>query len=516
MWKRLAGLAAVLALAVRILTGPRTVDDAFITFRYARNLLTGAGFVYNPGEQVLGTTTPLYTLLLAIIGLVTGRQDAPFPELAIAVNAVADAITVLLLFDLGRRLGASYAGLGAALVWAIAPFSVTFASGGLETSVFVLLLTGTANAYVRKNYPTAALAGGLALLTRPEALILLGPLAVDRLAVARRGGDDSVRWVEVLLFGIPLITWVIFSTSYFGSPLPHSISAKSLAYRLPPEAALVRLLQHYATPFLGHLTFGIVWIGFGLLIYPTLFLIGARHSLRESSGSWPILLFPWLYLAAFAMANPLIFRWYLTPPLPFYILTILVGLQKVAEQIQVRLDSGATDSGFRLRQLTQQAALVFLIVVAPVILSLRDWTLHPDHGLDRPAPKMAWYKLELQYREAAETLRPYLTSKTTLAASDVGVLGYYTTARILDTVGLNSPEALKYYPIDPRLYVINLATSPELIIDVRPEYLVLLEVYGREGLFKDERFWDSYSLMQTIESDVYGSDGMLVFSQTGS
>ncbi len=64
--------------------------------------------------------------------------------------------------------------------------------------------------------------------------------------------------------------------------------------------------------------------------------------------------------------------------------------------------------------------------------------------------------------------------------------------------------------------MINLATSPELIIDVRPEYLVLLEVYGREGLFKDERFWDSYSLMQTIESDVYGSDGMLVFSQTGS
>ena len=33
-------------------------DDAYITYRYARNLADGAGFVYNPGERVLGTTPP--------------------------------------------------------------------------------------------------------------------------------------------------------------------------------------------------------------------------------------------------------------------------------------------------------------------------------------------------------------------------------------------------------------------------------------------------------------------------
>ena len=41
-------------------------DDAFITFRYARNLALGHGFVYNPGEWVLGTTAPAFGLLLAI------------------------------------------------------------------------------------------------------------------------------------------------------------------------------------------------------------------------------------------------------------------------------------------------------------------------------------------------------------------------------------------------------------------------------------------------------------------
>ena len=42
---------AALALAARALPGPRTIDDAFITFRYSRNIVEGEGFVYNPGVR---------------------------------------------------------------------------------------------------------------------------------------------------------------------------------------------------------------------------------------------------------------------------------------------------------------------------------------------------------------------------------------------------------------------------------------------------------------------------------
>ncbi len=66
-------------------------DDAFITFRYSRNIIEGQGFVYNPGSRVLGTTTPLFTLLMAALGVVTGGQD--FQWYAIAVSALADAGT---------------------------------------------------------------------------------------------------------------------------------------------------------------------------------------------------------------------------------------------------------------------------------------------------------------------------------------------------------------------------------------------------------------------------------------
>src|SRR2546426_10764456 len=54
-----------------------TLEDAFITFRYAENLVLGNGFVYNVGERVLGTTTPLLGLLLALLGAIFGPARIP-------------------------------------------------------------------------------------------------------------------------------------------------------------------------------------------------------------------------------------------------------------------------------------------------------------------------------------------------------------------------------------------------------------------------------------------------------
>ncbi len=146
----------LLAVTAHILPGPRTIDDAYITFRYARNILAGSGFVFNPGEHVLGTTTPLYTILLTVIGLFTGGERAPFPYIALFVNALAAAGACMILIKLGRRLGSPPAGLAAALAWAIAPYSVTFAIGGLETSLYVFLLLATIYAFiVRRKFLTA-------------------------------------------------------------------------------------------------------------------------------------------------------------------------------------------------------------------------------------------------------------------------------------------------------------------------------------------------------------------------
>lgn len=523
----LTALIVLIALAARLVPGPRTIDDAYITFRYARNLLAGEGFVYNPGQPVQGTTTPLYTFVMAGIGLLTGGTQANFPLNALVLNALADAATCCLLVQLGKRAGAPWPGLAAALAWAVAPFSVTFAIGGLETSVYVLLLTGLALAYAEQRRALTGLLGALAILTRPDALILVGPLILDRLVRAVRRTDEALTARELLAFLVPTLGWAAFATLTFGSPIPHSVQAKTGAYLLPANDALIRLIQHYATPFLEQNLLGsALAVGLGLVLYPFLYILGARRLYRREPRLLGWLLYPALYFLTFALPNPLIFRWYLTPPLPVYYLAILAGVEmlvagKTRYPVSDMRDSGASPNPAAKpnTELTNPSVpksrtriiLLGILLILPTLLLLTEWRLHPDHGLDRPAPEMAWYKLELLYRQAADFVAPRMAPGDILAAGDVGVLGYYTPARILDTVGLNSPETLAYYPLDPKYYVINYAVAPELILDRQPDWIVILEVYGRLGLLPDPRFRAQYELAMKIPTDIYGSDGMLVF-----
>ena len=54
---------------------------------------------------------------------------------------------------------------------------------------------------------------------------------------------------------------------------------------------------------------------------------------------------------------------------------------------------------------------------------------------------------------------------------------------------------------------------PILILDYQPDMVILLEVYGRKGLFRDERFLSSYQLVDTLETDLYGSRGLLIYER---
>ena len=506
-WLLLAGLIFT-ALTLRLVVGPRTIDDAYITFRYARNLAEGLGFVYNQGQQVLGTTTPLYTALMSLTWLL-GLHD--LPAVSLAVNALADAGTTGLLYWLGLRLGRSrIVALGAAVAWAVSPMSVTFSVGGMETSVVILLLVGSFAAYIAGRSRLSAAAMALAVLTRPDALIAAGLLFADmglRPLLERDGGPLVVRlrrlpWTEAAIFAAFLIPWVVFASIYFGSPLPQSVQAKVHAYQLGKFSALIRLLQHLSTPFFEHEILGRLWPAVGVPLYLVLYLVGGLRQVRRVDRSLPHVVYPLAYVLVFSVANPLIFRWYLAPPLPFYFLGILVGLGAVL-----------TDLAQRIGRERMGAWAVGLVTVLLLLSSLNAYTLHPDHGPDRPAPEMAWFKLELLYQRAAEWVRPRLEAGDLVAAGDIGAVGWFTGARILDTVGLISPEALPYYPLNPSLLVINYAMAPDLIRDFQPEYIITLEVYVRESLLPAPWFEAEYILLEKLDADIYGSDGMLIFGR---
>jgi hypothetical protein len=490
-------LIVLAAVAARAIPGPRTIDDAYITYRYAQNLLQGQGLVFNPGERVLGTTTPAYAIVLAGAGLLAGGAQANFPLLSLLINALADGLTCWLLPRLGDKLGQRGAGQAAALVWAIAPWSVTFAIGGMETSLLVALATATFYLHLTDRPVGAALCGALALLTRPDSLIFLLPIALARGWQALRAARTDERTIplgpaEALAVVVPLGAWTLASTAYYGSPLPNSILAKAIAYRLGPMEGLGRLVQHYATPFVEHELLGPGWIRIGLPLYVLLFLLGAATALRVNRRAWPVLLYPLLYFVVFAAANPLLFRWYLTPPLPVYFLGIFLGAGRLAADLKT-------------------AAPMLLVATFAVASTAAAWTVRPDHGPARPAPRMAYIELELLYLRAAQVLESRLGPGQVVASADIGALGYSTRAPVLDLLGLISPQVQEYYPLPESMYVINFAIAPEAVIRFRPEFVVLPEVYGRNGLLLDQRFLDAYQLLTVLPTDIYSSRGLLIY-----
>lgn len=82
----------ITALFAALWYGPCLVDDAFITFRYAENMAAGHGLVFNPGEPVLGTSTPLMTILLGMLKLI--GIDVPLAARGIGLVSVVGVVLI--------------------------------------------------------------------------------------------------------------------------------------------------------------------------------------------------------------------------------------------------------------------------------------------------------------------------------------------------------------------------------------------------------------------------------------
>src|SRR6185312_6613950 len=108
-------------------------DDAYITFRYARNLAHGLGPVWNAGERVEGYTNFLW-MLLASLAERFGREPGDVMTMLSAACALA---TIVLVAVAWRRRGAG--GVYAAALLATSSGFAAWATSGLETAAFGLL-----------------------------------------------------------------------------------------------------------------------------------------------------------------------------------------------------------------------------------------------------------------------------------------------------------------------------------------------------------------------------------------
>lgn len=94
-----------------------STDDQFIIFRYVNNIISGHGFVYNIGERVLGSTTPLYTLLLALIKRVF--SSISIPDIAGYTNIILFSISGVFFYKISQIFFSKNLSILAILVFAL-------------------------------------------------------------------------------------------------------------------------------------------------------------------------------------------------------------------------------------------------------------------------------------------------------------------------------------------------------------------------------------------------------------
>ncbi len=209
-----SALAALVALRFR----PATLyDDAAITFRYASRLADGDGFTFNDGDRTNGASAPLYTLALSAAARLGMRPETAAAAASVPLISAATGMATALA---GRIAGAVAATTTALVLLSGEVFQNQMLSG-METALAVTLGTAALLALSTGRTMLAAVLVGLAVLNRLDAAGLAVALLIG-LAATRR----KVPWREGAVIAAIALPWFVFSTAYFGSPLPHSMTQK--------------------------------------------------------------------------------------------------------------------------------------------------------------------------------------------------------------------------------------------------------------------------------------------------
>lgn len=466
-------------------------EDYYITYRASKNLATGNGLTFTPGERVHSFTSPLGTLLPALASLLAlNRSDAAaiwiYRLMCIAAYAGAGA----LLWNMARNfLPRLFPAVLLVLLLATDAKSLDFVTNGMETGLVLLFLAWTLHALFaarRRVVLQLGLAWAGLMWSRPDSFVYIGALALGTLLFKPQGRFFAGRRELLMLFvragaitTVVYLPWLLWAWWYYGSPVPHTVVAKGLAMPKPTVAAILQWLADFPVR--------IVRTGAGL---ETTFLppyaVGtgwpewlARTSFWLSLTSLLVWLLPFVrWPARVASFGFLVGQFYLNyfsnTHAPWYLPTVttlaavaLVGL--VDALIGALGPAGAAPSRHRLAQVAAAFSLLLPAGALAVSLCAAHQMRHSQRIVE-----------DGNRRRIGEWLRANAaTPADTVFVECLGYVGYFSQLKIYDFPGLGSPEvvAVRRRSQPQPTYV---GHYPDIILALEPDWLVLRSVEAQQ------------------------------------
>jgi hypothetical protein len=382
------------------------LDDAWIHYRFAQSLSQGEGFSYLPNIPTPGSTSPLWTLLLAGVGLFT--QELLLPSLFL--SGLFFLLTIFLTWRLALVITDNWQIALVAAVSVTLTGRLLWASlSAMEVTLFTTLCLTAVLHYQKQGLSLlSALFFGLATQARPEGHVLFALAVGDTVLRSLTDGTDKWHWrkwqpviTAVLIYTVIQLPYALFSLSVTGRPLPNTFYAKARSDTLYSWRTLRE-------------TFWLHWRDnpLSLLLLPA----GLAALWRKSR-----LICGWLL--SLLLLVPLIvpFVWhhgrYTMPLLPFQMIIAAAGLFWLAKKLPRRYPL-----------LTGSLIILFIVGNA--------WTL------PRWATMLSNNVREIQDIDVAmgRWLAENIPVDKVIAVDDIGAIVALSPRQIMDLNGLVSPE----------------------------------------------------------------------------
>lgn len=418
-------------------------DDAYITFRYAENLAAGEGFVYNAGQHVLGTSTPFFTLLLALLTF----MGMSVVKAALTVSVAASGLTAMVLYRFAQSLRFTRFAWFPALAYILWPRSIPADVSGMETAVFALFVI-SAFYFQHKRLDIYAIGmATLASVTRPEGLGLVILLVLYNWY---RRPERAAYYLLIPL--ILLVPWLTFSHFYFGSIIPNSVLAKLALYSHDNLGSLwsrLVFIMAFHTP-----------IGWALLVAS---LSGGYWLYKKQNFGGTEIAWLVAVILFYTFSRTVLFFWYVAPIYPLYLLFGTAALPFACDRW------AWLARRWRVARIVIGTAMVVLVIIGNV----KPFTYYHD--------------LQILQLQAHKAIGIYLSAKASpeqvVAAEDIGYMGFYSKLTILDRDGLVSPQVIPYN---------EKGEYEQIVLDFRPDWVVAARPGPYSGFITDSLFLARY------------------------
>ncbi|HMS64063.1 MAG TPA: hypothetical protein PKD83_02280 [Ignavibacteria bacterium] len=403
------------------------LDDPWIHLTFAKNLTQYFSFSYFKDQIVTaGSTSPLYTFIVAIGFLITSKEMILSYFLGISFFVLgATAFYKLSLVEFNKEyfFALSCTGLFVADKW------LNFISiSGMETTMFILILVLTAYFYRTRNAVPFAVMLGLIMWTRPDGATFIIAIILDYILVKIYSAKDlklnlftSADLKKILLIFAGLVgLYFIMNYVLSGSILPNTYNAK-LTYYTPEYRDRTDFIKYEVWNYFKAGSYYVLMIGFLFSVLKLLYDIYTRKYNQNTVYILFIIGLVFVYWLKLPYAAR--FGRYMMPVIPFFILVSVIGFRDLARLFN------------RFAESSLFANIVFYIFIGLVLfMGVKDYT-----------DARELYAVESRYIysrqvKAAYWLRDNTTESDVVGTHDIGAIGYYSNRKIIDLAGLVTPE----------------------------------------------------------------------------